>query len=117
MTTFSVLPPIIIQKFSADLLSTPSPKMCHSLDTFDYMWGEIERLWHKLDSTPERKKRCEAMKKEIFELYERAKAKEKEREAEKDHQTQEFMYSVSGYSRMAQDVYERLRFRQKEGVR
>lgn len=54
------------------------------------MWKEIEKKWHKLDSTPQRKKRCEDLKKEMFQLYERAKAKEKEREAEKDHKNYSF---------------------------
>jgi hypothetical protein len=110
------MPPDIRQKYNEALLSMPTPKLGHSLETFDYMWREIERLWHKLDSTPKRKRRCEVLKKEIFQLYERAKAKEKERQAEKDHKTQGFMYSVYGDSRMAQDVYERLRFGRKDGA-
>lgn len=116
MTTTTVsLSPEIKQHFSATLLSTPTFSFRDSLRSFDIMWKEVEKLWKKLEKCPQKKIRCEALKKEIMELYERAKVKEKECEGQKDHKTQGFMYSVTVSSRMADDIYFRLRFGKKGG--
>lgn len=111
----TTLPPQILQFFNAALLSTPAPKLRDSCDTFDRMWKEVLKLWKRLDGNPQRKQRCEALKQEILELYERAKAKEKEREAEKDHKTQEFGYRVAVPEGLAEDVHARLDLGRKGG--
>lgn len=80
------------------------------------MWKVIEAKWGKLEKCPAKKILCEELKKEIFDIYERAKTKEKEREAEKDHKTQEFMYSVDRATKLDEDVYCRLRLGCKTGA-
>lgn len=108
-------PPKIEQHFNEKLLSVPCPKLRDSTETFDQMWCEALKLWKKVENNPIRKQKCELLKQEILELYERAKAKEKERESQKDHKTKGFMYSVAIPKGLAQDVYARLRFRRKAG--
>lgn len=111
-----LLPPPIKQRFSSDLLSVPAHLFRDCCKTFDQMWKEAEKLWKKIIKNPEKYARCEELKAQIMELYERAKVKEKEREGQEDHQTQGFGYSVTVPSRLARDLYWRLRFRSKGGA-
>ena len=112
----TVIPPIIRQYFSHRLLLTPTPKFRDCCDIFEEMLQTIDEMWYKLKNNPKRLQRCEALRKKILQLYERAKTKEKEREAEKDHKTQEFGYYVAIPTPMGRDVYQRLRFGSKSGA-
>lgn len=115
MKTITSLTPMISQSYNALLLSFPSPKLRDSCETILKMLEEIEKMWHKLDSNPIKKERCQNLKLEIIELYERAKVKEKERETEKDHKTQGFGYFIDKPEKIDRNVYWRLRFRRKTG--
>lgn len=109
------LPPMILQKYDAKLLSRPTPKLRDSSDCILAMLKTVDELWYKLANNPKRLERCEALKKEILYLYERAKIKEKEREEEADHKTQGFGYHVALPTPLDSDVYWRLRFGRKKG--
>jgi hypothetical protein len=109
------IPVSIRQHFDPKLLSCPVPKLRDSCDCIQVMLNNVEKLWYKLQNNPERLVRCEALKKEIMVLYERAKIKEKERESQKDHKTQEFGYHVALPKTLDRDVYWRLRFGRKGG--
>ena len=113
--TIACVAPIIRQLFDRALLSHPAPKLRDSLLTFDRMWAQALKLWYKLDANPQRKARCDKLKEEILELYERAKIKEEECESQKGHKTQEFGYHVSVPQGLAQDVHGRLAFGRKDG--
>jgi hypothetical protein len=113
--TTRLFPPLVIENFSAALLNAIMPKLGDSCDTFERMWRRALELWHKLDANPKRKARCEQLKEQILELYERAKIKEKEREAEEDHKTQKFGYYVAHPQGLADDVLARLMFERKSG--
>jgi hypothetical protein len=80
------------------------------------MLNTAEKMWYKLKNNPKRLARCESLKQEILQLYERAKIKEKEHESQKDHKTQEFGYHVALDKTMDRDVYWRLRFGRKSGA-
>jgi hypothetical protein len=112
----SSLPPPIEQFFNRLLLSAPAPLFRDSSQTIDLMLKEVNKLWKRLDCNPLRKARCEALKQEILELYERAKIKEKEREGQTYHKTQEFGYHVALPKTLDRDVYARLRIRRKGGA-
>jgi hypothetical protein len=106
---------MILQQFNSDLLSLPSPKLRDWSDSFEYMWKEVLKLWKKLEENPQKKLRCELLKAEILELYERVKVKEKEREGQTDHKTQGFGYFVAIPKGLAEDVHVRLKFGRKAG--
>lgn len=110
-----VLPPQIVQLFDSKLLCRPAPKLRDWSGTFEDMWKEILKLWKRIENNPIRKARCEQLRAEILELYERVKVKEKERESQKDHKTQEFGYHVAVPKGLAEDVYARLRIGRKTG--
>lgn len=110
------LPPQIKQYFSSVLLSMPIPKLRDSCDIFERMWKEVLKLWYKLDANPQRNARCEKLKEEILELYERAKIKEKEREGQTDHKTQVFGYRVAAPKAMDRDTYERFAWGRKSAA-
>jgi hypothetical protein len=110
-----VLPPLIQQFFSRTLLSLPIPKCRDSCHTIERMLAEVNKMWKRLRNNPQRLTRCEKLKEEILELYERAKIKEKEREAEEDHKTQEFGYHVAYDQALDGDVLSRLMFGRKSG--
>lgn len=93
----------------------PAPKLRDWTGTFEVMWTEALKLWKRIENNPHKKARCEALKREILELYERAKIKEKERESQTDHETQEFGYHVAIPKGLAEDVFARLRFGRKSG--
>jgi len=112
----SVLPPSIKKFFSKDLLKAPYPGFYDSCITIQKMLNKVLKIWHKLDSNSIRKARCEKLKQEILNLYERAKIKEKERESETDHKTKEFGYSFAGNKRISGDIYWRLKFGRKKGA-
>lgn len=114
--TVASLAPLILQHFDSKLLCGPAPKLSDSSDCIAAMLKTVEKLWYKLKNNPSRLARCEALKKEILHLYERAKIKEKEREGQKDHKTQEFGYHVATPKTMGRDVYWRLRFGRKSGA-
>jgi hypothetical protein len=113
--TTCILSPIIKQYFNPKLLSVPTTKLRDWTGTFEIMWKEVLKLWSKLDNNPQRKARCESLKEEILQLYERAKIKEKEREAEKNHKTQEFGYHVAVPTSLDRDVHARLAIGRKRG--
>ncbi len=106
----------LIQYFNAKLLSLPAPKLRDSTDCIRAMLKEVEKMWYKIENNPRRLARCEDLKQEILQLYERAKIKEKEREDQTDHKTQEFGYHVAMPEKLDRDVYWRLRFGRKEGA-
>lgn len=112
----SIVPPIIQQYYNRMLLCTPTLKFGDACHTFEFMWKQALKLWYKLDANPKRKERCERLKQEILEIYERAKIKEKERESQKDHKTQEFGYFVALPKVLDRDVHARLRFGRKAGA-
>jgi len=116
ITTTCLVPPLIRQFFNSILLSTPHPKLRDSSDCILEMLKTVDQLWYKLKNNPKRLARCEALKKEILHLYERAKVKEKEREGQTDHKTQEFGYHVALDSPMDRDIYWRFRFGRKSGA-
>lgn len=109
------LHPLILQMFNPKLLSTPAPRLRDWSGTFEYMWKEAMTLWGKIENNPQKKARCEKLKGEILELYERAKIKEKEREGQTNHKTQRFGYHIAISQGMARDIYTRLMFRRKSG--
>ncbi len=110
------LTPLILQHFNSKLLSFPAPKLRDSTDCIRAMLKQVEKMWYKIENNPHRLARCEALKQDILQLYERAKIKEKEREAETDHKTQELGYHVACDEALDRDVYWRLRFRRKGGA-
>lgn len=113
--TLTPLPPLITQAFNPKLLSFSYPKLRDHLGTFDQMWKEALKLWKRLDRLPDKKVRCEKLKEEILDLYERAKIKEKEREGQTDHKTQKFGYHVAVPKGLAEDVFARLKLGRKDG--
>lgn len=118
MSTFiTVMPPQILQCFSQVLLTAPMPKLRDGCHVFETMLKTVEEMWYKIENNPRRLARCEALKQEILELYERAKIKEKEREGQKNHKTQKFGYHVTLPKAVDRDVYWRLRIGRKEGAR
>lgn len=105
---FSIEPPVIEQKFSKDLLSTP-------------IWGfNAEKLkkicdWlerHINDSNvamcPNRVNKLTSKYKEFMDLYERAKIKERENEKEKACKTHMFGYRPRIANRDRQHLFGRL---------
>ena len=114
LTTISSLPPEIKESFNKDLLSTPM-RHGEGTSTFEMMLQEALKLWYKLDASPLKKARCEALKIEIMEVYEHAKEKEKELEGKTHHKTKEFGYFVAVPKGMAEDIYQRLKYKRKKG--
>lgn len=115
MKTTVSLPPVITQRFDSMLLSYPTPDLRDSCKTIGIMLKEVEKLWKRIENNPAKKLRCEKLKQEIMELYERAKVKEKERQGQKNHKTQEFGYFIGLPKENDRDVYWRLRYGRKAG--
>jgi hypothetical protein len=71
LNKITVIPPQIIQRFSELLLHIQSPKFGDDADDIINILHYLrEILWKKLDKCPAKKKKCEKLYKEIFEMYE-----------------------------------------------
>ncbi len=103
--------PEIDMKFSKDILSRPTPKLREDSDTLWKSWLYIESLWKKLDNQPVKRAKCEELKKQFMELYERAKAKEKERETEKTHPTQIPFYFIGSIGEKDEEAFRCTKYR------
>lgn len=105
-------PPRLQQSFNRFLLTTPMPIFRETSKDLKRILTFIEhRLWKKLGSCPGKQKKCEELKSQFMELYERAKTKEKELEAKTEHHTQRPFYSIGSIGEKDEKVFRRLTYR------
>jgi hypothetical protein len=106
MKVINIMPPLIKEYYSAKLLGIPAPKLREDSETLWHVWQNIEKfLWYKLRSCPAKKVKCEKLKQEFMELYERTKIKEKERESEKRHPTQMPLYYITRLGKQDEEAF------------
>lgn len=105
-------PPLILQKFSANLLSAPGPTL---RDTTEDLWRIYlylqKRVEKKTKNLPKKRQYSHELIKEFISLYEQAKAKEKKLKGNTSHHTQRFFYFIKSLSPKDESLYRRLRHR------
>ena len=75
-----------------------------------YLYIE-KRLLPKARNQPKKRQKCEELKREFMELYERAKKKEENPETEKKNQTKRPFYRIKCPDGRSKTIFDRLRDR------
>ena len=93
--TVVIIPPKINQYYSHLLLDVPICNLGDDIETFWEIWRYIEiKLWKKLQNLPERREKCERLKREFLDLYVKTKTKKKAIEEETESKATEPLYWV-----------------------
>ncbi len=101
VTHTSVLPAGMIQWFDRLLLIRTAPKLCDDDEDLLNILAHIEeKLWKKLDKMPAKKLKCEKLRKEFKEIYEKIqKKKDSQTKAENSRKMSFYMFRSTGRHR------------------
>jgi len=100
-----------IKKFFNCNLLLKKPLRDNSETLLQIMEYIDKKLWKKLDRCPNKKKRCEKLKKEFLDLYEQIKNEEKKSKKETNNKTKGFFYSINLSSKSNGTIFRRLKYK------
>jgi hypothetical protein len=108
----STIPPQIIQSFSRILLTTPCPKFHEDEEDIWMIYQYLKKLGEKkLQKTPGKKKKIEAMERRFLATYEWIKTQKEDSAAKEKNKTQEPFYWLECSTRSNREILTRFKYK------